>query len=376
MQKITLQKQLKEHEHPEIRERILILLLLDDGRTQLEIANFIGCSLRKVAYWCVHGDPEKLNSLKDKRMEGNYKKATDEYISILLKTVDQDPLDLGYDFGRWTAQRLATYLENQTGIKLSGSQVRRILAQKKYVYLWAKYSLEDKQNPEKRKVFKKKLEEYIKISKENPKLLQLWFWDGAFKVATQVRHTAPHESGFSLRVLKRKVWGKKGSRKKIAGHRIKGRINVMGAVRYSDKKRLVDFVQKGDSENFYLTLKVLYQEVKFEWISEGNKDEDFADKGTKIIVILDNASFHKKENILNKIDREMPNIILEFLPPYSPDYNIAELVWHSAKEYLAHRLFESVEQLEALLHKLLNEGDLIIKWERNLKNKGNAVNAV
>jgi transposase len=71
----------------------------------------------------------------------------------------------------------------------------------------------------------------------------------------------------------------------------------------------------------------------------------------------------------------MPNIIWEFLPPYSPDYNIAELVWHSAKEYLAHRLFESVEQLESLLHKLLNEGDLIIEWDRNLKNKGNKINA-
>ena len=43
-QKEKLQKNLKEHEHPEIRERILILLLLDDGKTQPEIANFVGCS--------------------------------------------------------------------------------------------------------------------------------------------------------------------------------------------------------------------------------------------------------------------------------------------------------------------------------------------
>jgi len=33
---------------------------------------------------------------------------------------------------------LATYIEQATGIKLSGSQVRRILERKKYVYLWAK----------------------------------------------------------------------------------------------------------------------------------------------------------------------------------------------------------------------------------------------
>ena len=41
-QKEKLQKNLKEHEHPEIRERILILLLLNDGKTQQEIASFIG----------------------------------------------------------------------------------------------------------------------------------------------------------------------------------------------------------------------------------------------------------------------------------------------------------------------------------------------
>jgi DDE superfamily endonuclease len=88
--------------------------------------------------------------------------------------------------------------------------------------------------------------------------------------------------------------GKKGSRKKITGQRRKGRVNVMGAVRYSDKKRIVDFVPKGDGDNFYLTLKVLDQEVKNEWISIGNASEDFESKGTKILVILDNASFHKK----------------------------------------------------------------------------------
>ncbi len=61
------------------------------------------------------------------------------------------------------------------------------------------------------------------------------------------------------------------------------------------------------------------------------------------------------------------------MPPYSPDYNLIELVWHSAKEYIAHRLFKSVEELSELLHKLLNEGEMVIKWERKIKNKGNAI---
>ena len=73
--------------------------------------------------------------------------------AVLLEIIEKDPQEFGYEFGRWTAQRLATYLEQETGIALSGGQVRRILKSKKYVYLWAKYSLEDKQNPEKRKLF-------------------------------------------------------------------------------------------------------------------------------------------------------------------------------------------------------------------------------
>ncbi|WP_159294960.1 IS630 family transposase, partial [Microcystis aeruginosa] len=134
-EKKNLQKALKEEERAEVRERILMFLLLNDGKTQREIAEFIGCSLKTVAHWCVHGDPNNIESLEDGRKNGNHKKAPEEYINLLLKIVDEDPKELGYEFGRWTAARLAEHLEKETGIKLSGSQVRRILRRKKYVYI-------------------------------------------------------------------------------------------------------------------------------------------------------------------------------------------------------------------------------------------------
>ncbi|MEH1779660.1 MAG: IS630 family transposase [Nostoc sp.] len=306
-QKERLLKTLKEHENPYVREKILV---------------------------------------------------TKEYKELLLEVIEKEPVEYGYEFGRWTAARLATYLEKITGIKLSGSQVRRILERKKYVYLWAKYSLEDKQNPEKRKAFKEKLSEYLRITKDTLERLQVWFWD---------------ESGFSLRVIRRKNWGKKGKRKQVTGQRRRGRVNIMGGLRYHDKKRINFVIKKGNADVFYEQIKSWNDFVLQEWIEQGKPIEEFKDSSAKIVIILDNASFHKRKDILNKIESEMPNIILEFLPPYSPDYNLIELVWHSAKEYIAHRLFESVSQLEELLNKLLNEGGLIIKWERKIKNKGNAV---
>jgi hypothetical protein len=38
-----------------------------------------------------------------------------------------------------------------------------------------------------------------------------------------------------------------------------------------------------------------------------------------------------------------------------------------------HRIFQSVEQLKNLLDRLLNQGELMIKWYRKVKNKGDAV---
>ena len=122
-------------------------MLLSNGNTQAQTAEVIGCSLRKVAYWSRHAEPEKLDSFKDNRMKGNYRRATtEEYINLLLETIEAEPEKYGYEFGRWTTARLAIYLGEKTGIELSSTQVRRILKSKKYVYLWSKYSLEPKQD--------------------------------------------------------------------------------------------------------------------------------------------------------------------------------------------------------------------------------------
>jgi transposase len=48
--------------------------------------------------------------------------------------------------------------------------------------------------------------------------------------------------------------------------------------------------------------------------------------GQEIVIIVDNASFHKRKDVLAKIEAEVLNIRLEFLPLYSQDFNLIELV--------------------------------------------------
>ena len=100
-------------------------------KRQKKLLNLSGVRFHKICFWCVHGDPDNLESLKDEKMKGNHHKATDKYIEILLETIDKAPQELGYEFGRWSAKRLATYLEEVTGIKLSDSQGKENYLKKK-----------------------------------------------------------------------------------------------------------------------------------------------------------------------------------------------------------------------------------------------------
>jgi hypothetical protein len=108
-----------------------------------------------------------------------------------------------------------------------------------------------------------------------------------------------------------------GKRGLVLGLDKRGRVNVMGGLRYSDKKRLCYFVNQGNADTFYQQLKQLNEFVLQEWVAQGNFAEYFHLLGPSIIIILDNASYHKRQDIRTEIEANLPNIILKFLPALS-----------------------------------------------------------
>lgn len=94
--------------------------------------------------------------------------------------------------------------------------------------------------------------------------------------------------------------------------------------RYHDRKRLCYFIDKGNADSFSNQLQQLNEFVKTEWVDLGNQAGNFEEKGPLILIILDNASYHKRQDILRCIEQNLPNIQLYFLPAYSPDYNLIE----------------------------------------------------
>jgi len=62
--------------------------------------------------------------------------------------------------------------------------------------------------------------------------------------------------------------------------------------------------------------------------------------------VLDNGSFHKSKKLI------IPkNIILIFLPPYSPELNPAEKIWRQIKQEFVCKSFENMNELSKYLTK-------------------------
>ena len=79
----------------------------------------------------------------------------------------------------------------------------------------------------------------------------------------------------------------------------------------------------------------------------------------KIVLLLDNASWHHAKSIERYVkDRD---IILIFLPPYSPEINPIEQSWKQLKKYLSLKVWETLKQLRSNILTSFRQNKLQVK---------------
>jgi transposase len=70
----------------------------------------------------------------------------------------------------------------------------------------------------------------------------------------------------------------------------------------------------------------------------------------KILIILDNAPWHKKAVRLMRENDNFTGVEFLFLPPYSPELNPIERVWRITRRERTHnRFFEKLQVLKTIL---------------------------
>lgn len=122
------------------------------------------------------------------------------------------------------------------------------------------------------------------------------------------------EAGFSQVHPNRSAWTPKGGRHLIEAKRGK-RLNVLAAMLSTGELFSAKIWQSTTAEIFAGFIGLLKEHV-----------------GKKLTVIIDNASVHRAKATKPIMDLlEKQGVTLYFLPPYSPELNRIEKLWHLMK---------------------------------------------
>ncbi len=107
----------------------IILLAAEQGMVARQIAAIVRLNEESVRQWLKRYQAEGIEGLKDNPRPGMEPTVTKEYRTKLVNAVRRRPRSLGLPFSMWTLQRLADYLAEETGLRVSYETVRRYLAQ-------------------------------------------------------------------------------------------------------------------------------------------------------------------------------------------------------------------------------------------------------
>lgn len=138
-QMTQLEELYQKTDKPHYRTRAqMVLLSAEKGLKAEEIAGIVRESHITVLRWLKRYLAEGVEGLKDAPRPGSGRSVTvtDEYRQRLLETVLKRPRSLGLEYSLWSLQRLADYLAEETGLRVSAETVRREFAKGDIVLSW------------------------------------------------------------------------------------------------------------------------------------------------------------------------------------------------------------------------------------------------
>lgn len=132
----------------------------------------------------------------------------------------------------------------------------------------------------------------------------------------------------------RRSWSKVGER------------TVVDSQQSFDNRYLFSAVSPLTGESFHLTSIEGFDSVSaYVFLRELKKQHPHE----TVILVWDNAPCHRP-----KIHREIPGLIVLFLPPYSPELNPAERFFEELRKSTANQIFKTIRDQEVAIEAKLN----------------------
>ncbi len=303
---------LKDNDAHSVRRRAHSILLSADGFTIDEIARIYQIHRDTVGTSFDRWEKDGVAGLFDEPRSGRPPKLSDDEAAELVKLLKKEP--------RSIKKALATTKE-KTGKDISEWTLKRLAKKAKLRWKRMRKSVKGKRDQA----------EFERVQAEITKLHEQ-------EAAGEVAVYYFDESGFSLTPAVPYAWQAVGETIEIPSCRSK-RLNVLG------------FFNK--QQDFHATTVQGYVDSE---IVIACFDQFCDTINTKTIVIVDNASMHISAKFKGKLAAwEEQGLIVKYLPTYSPELNLIEIVWRFIKyHWLPLSAYLSFKQLEKELQKVLD----------------------
>jgi len=294
-------------EQKEFLRKRAVLMVFEDNKKQVEVANILRVSKKSIYLWCKSYKENGITALINKshgRPRATINKLQPYQCANIVRIItDNNPHQLKFPFALWDRKAVQILIKDKFNIDLSIWTVGRYL--KKWGFTPQRPLAKSFEKDPKR-VTKFLKEEFPLIKKRSiEENGEIHFLD-EMGLKNNIHH---YIRGYS----------KKGKTPIITKSGKRLSINMISTIANNGKMRFMTYEGSMDRDKFILFLKQLIKANH----KYGNKK--------KIFLIADNLKVHHAKKVQEFIEKNKDKIEIFFLPPYSPDLNPDELLNQDVK---------------------------------------------
>ena len=115
----TLEEDYRQEKDPKVRERLLMVMGVLDGKTTRRVAADLRCPQPNIVYWKRRFEKEGLEGLKDKPRSGRPPKVASWKLTRIKTLIEKKQC--------WTATEVTQLIHEKTGVRYSLMHVTRLL---------------------------------------------------------------------------------------------------------------------------------------------------------------------------------------------------------------------------------------------------------
>lgn len=318
-----LKKHYKKAQNNLIRDRSHTVILYCHTKFKIaDIATVLFRNQRTIRNW--------INRFKEHRIASIFTRYDNNENHHLLtriqkeevkKALQKTPEENGIPAKYWDIKPLKKYVSAKFNIEYKDNEGYRLL------FKYCNFSFH---KPNKFDVRRKEdiVEKKIQEIKEELETIK----NEAKKNNQKIAILSSDETRVQSDVILRSLWLPTGVRSIVKEYRQNWYQNIIGFLDHNTNKLTHYNLEWQNTKTIIESLQKLQKQKEYK-----NKDI--------IVIIWDNARFHKSKELIQELSKSLKKIHLINLPPYAPDKNPVEHIWGYLKDKLSRDVYEIKEEM-------------------------------